>query len=92
MERQKIVVLSLVLFCSLVVAGIVWADGVPTIPWSVIGGGGGHLEVAPYILDGTIGQPVVGWVSNLPYELCAGYWCGAVIPYRVYLPLVLRNY
>ena len=91
MNRQKIVVLSLVLLCSLVAACVAWANGTPTISWSVIGGGGGHLEAAPYILDGTIGQPIVGQVANLPYELCAGFWCQVAAQYRVYLPLVLRN-
>ena len=91
MDRQKIVVLSLVLLCSLVAAGVAWADGTPTISWSVIGGGGGRLETSPYILDGTIGQPIVGQAASLPYELCAGFWCQVAAQYRVYLPLVLRN-
>jgi len=43
-------------------------------------------------LDGTIGQAMVGVVSSAPYELCSGFWCGTAAQYRVYLPLVLRNY
>ena len=57
----------------------------------VIGGGGGHSEASPYTLDGTVGQAVAGVVSNAPYELCAGFWCG-MGRYKVYLPLVLRDF
>jgi hypothetical protein len=42
----------------------------------VIGGGGGHSEVGNHTLEGTVGQGVVGTVSNSPYKLCAGFWCG----------------
>jgi hypothetical protein len=58
---------------------------------SVIGGGGGRLEQSPYALDGTIGQSVVGQSGQTPYDLCAGFWCGAGSHHAVYLPLVLRN-
>ncbi|MBC7226209.1 MAG: hypothetical protein H5T61_03130 [Thermoflexales bacterium] len=74
----------------LLLTGSVMAQGASSIPWSVIGGGGGHAEAAPYALDGTVGQPIVGQVSN--YSLCSGYWCGAAAQVRVYLPLVLRNF
>ncbi len=86
--KQVTLLLLLVLF---LLAGNVMAQGAPSIPWSVIGSGGGHAEAGSYTLDGTVGQPIVGQVSNLPYSLCSGYWCGAAAPYRVYLPLVLRN-
>jgi len=87
---RRAVILALLTFFLL--AGAALAQGTPAIPWSVIGGGGGHAEGGAIIsLDSTIGQPIVGQVSNLPYDLCAGYWCGAAAQYRVYLPLVLRN-
>ncbi len=57
----------------------------------VIGGGGGHLQAGIYTLDATIGQAVTGRAVNSPYDLCAGFWCG-LGRYKVYLPLVLRNY
>lgn len=92
MNRQKALIVSMALLCSLVAVGVAWADGTPTISWWVVGGGGGHAEAAPYSLDDTIGQPVVGWVSQSSYDLCAGFWCLVAAEYRVYLPLVLRNY
>ena len=77
------------LLAFFLLAGAALAQG-PAIPWSVIGGGGGHAEAAPYALDGTLGQPIVGQAASPPYDLCAGYWCGAP-PYRIYLPLLLKN-
>ena len=73
--------------------GVVLANGGPAIDWYVIGAGGGHVESSDgvYALDGAIGQPVAGVTSNTPYELCAGFWCGATAEYLIYLPLVLRN-
>jgi len=75
----------------LLLAGVILANGTPSIDRYVIGGGGGHSEAAPYTLDGTIGQPVVGLASGDGYELCSGFWCGAAAGYEIYLPLVLRN-
>jgi hypothetical protein len=56
----------------------------------VIGGGGGRSEAGSYVLRGTAGQPVAGTTTSSPYDLCAGFWCGAGI-YTVHLPLVLRE-
>jgi len=79
------------LLAFFLLAGAALAQG-PAIPWSVIGSGGGHAEGGATIsLDSTIGQPIVGQVSNLPYDLCAGFWCSGV-GCQLYLPLVLRNY
>jgi len=75
----------------LLLAGVILANGTPSIDRYVIGGGGGHSEATPYALDGTIGQPVVGLASGDGYELCSGFWCGAAVEYKIYLPLVLRN-
>ncbi len=80
----------LVLLALFLLTGAALAQGAPNVNWSVIGGGGGRAEAAPYALDGTVGQPIVGRVGNSPYDLCAGFWCGAAAQYRIYLPLVLR--
>lgn len=90
-RAAKRVTIPLSLAILLLLAGIVLASGsTPTVDWWVVGGGGGHVEASPYALDGTIGQGAVGEVSN-SYELCSGFWCGAA-EYRIYLPLVLRNW
>jgi hypothetical protein len=75
----------------LLLASTASAGGSIAIYPYVIGGGGGHSQADPYVLDGTVGQAVAGTVSNTPYDLCAGFWCG-MGQYKVYLPLVLRNY
>jgi hypothetical protein len=57
----------------------------------VIAGGGGHSEGDGLTLDGTVGQAVVGTTSQVPYDLCSGFWCG-MGKYTFYLPLVLRDW
>ncbi len=90
MKRTRIF-LSLVAF--LLLAGVALANAsVPTVDWWVIGGGGGHAEAGNYALDGTIGQALVGTASDTGYELCSGFWCGAAVKYKIYLPVVLRNF
>ena len=88
MRKQTIAALAVVLFSSLLLTGLVLAQGV--VDWDVTGGGGGHAEAGIYSLDGTIGQAIVGRISNTPYELCAGFWCGAATDYKVYLPVVIK--
>lgn len=87
---KRTVLLALV--ALLLLSGVVLANGTQAIDWHVIGGGGGHVEAAPYALDGTVGQAVVGVVTDAGYELCSGFWCRAVAGYKIYLPLVLRNW
>jgi len=62
------------------------------LSWHVIGGGGGQSSSAGHTLMGTVGQPLVGAVSSGSHALCSGFWCGGVVQYRIYLPLVLRNH
>ncbi len=88
---MKRATLPLYLAAFLLLAGVVLAAGAPTIDWDVRGGGGGHAEAAPYALDGTIGQAVVGPATDTGSELCAGFWCGVAVRYETYLPLVLRQ-
>ena len=52
-------------------------------------GGGGHGESGAYVLDGSIGQPILGTGETPPYTLCGGFWCGSG-RYRIHLPSVLR--
>ena len=45
-----------------------------------------------YAINATVGQGAIGWTNSDNYGVGAGYWYGAVVEYRIYLPLVLRNY
>jgi hypothetical protein len=84
---------ALILLGGLILAGIARAAA-PTITlerW-VIGGGGGRSVDGTTVLQGTIGQPVVGRVSSAAYELDAGFWASVGAPRRVYVPAVLSAY
>ncbi len=77
----------------ILLSGVVLANGVAVVvDRYVVGGGGGYVEADPYALSGTVGQAVVGVASSVgDYELCSGFWCGQVVEYKIYLPLLLRN-
>ena len=90
MTTKRMLILALAVF--FLASGFALAmDDTPAIDWSVIGSGGEHAETAPYTLDGTIGQAMVGMVSNGSYELCSGFWCLALKEYKIYLPFVLNH-
>jgi len=63
------------------------------LTWNTVDGGGyTWSEGGGYSLGGTIGQPDAGVLQGGGYTLVGGFWGGAAAQYRVYLPLVLRNY
>jgi len=66
------------------------------LTWSTVDGGGGTFSVGGgYSLAGTAGQPDAGQLTGGDYSLAGGFWSGGVqtgSPYRVYLPVVLRNH
>jgi len=100
MSERKAFALSAAFLCGLLVSGVALAMSSASyaIEWDVIGGGGGAITGAGYAMNTTIGQAAVGTVSGGNYELCAGYWCGVAAPaapppeYKIYLPIVLKNY
>ena len=55
-------------------------------------GSGGAASSTNYAVNFTVGQSVIGSFSGTNYSGCLGFWCGAAAQYRVYLPLVLRNF
>lgn len=76
-------------------AGIALAQsgGGYDLSWSTIDGGGYTFsEGGGYSLGGTIGQADAGALSGGGYTLAGGFWGGAAAQYRVYLPLVVRNF
>jgi hypothetical protein len=61
--------------------------------WTVDGGGDTAVSTGGgYTLGGTIGQSDAGVFTGDDYTLAGGFWGGASAEYRVYLPLVVRNY
>jgi hypothetical protein len=83
--------LLLLLSAFVGLSGVGLESGAVSINWSVIGGGGTQVHSTPYSLDSTIGQAVVGTTADTALELCSGFWCGAQVGYRVYLPLMPHN-
>ena len=59
--------------------------------WTADGGGETFSAGGNYSLGGTIGQPDAGLLAGPGYTLAGGFWSGAGQPYRIYLPLVVRN-
>jgi len=89
------ILVLLVLTALFLLASVAFAqsDGGYDLTWSTIDGGGATWsECGGYSLGGTIGQPDAGAISGGGYTLAGGFWGGGLIPYRINLPLVLRNY
>ena len=84
--------ISLLIVCALLLATSAWAATNATdLSWNVLGGGGGRLESGSVVVEGTLGQPVAGVISQSPLELCSGYWCDTgVSGHQIFLPLVRR--
>jgi len=55
-------------------------------------GGGGAANSTNYAVNFTVGQSVASTSSSANHEVCLGYWCGGAAQYRIFLPLVLRNF
>jgi hypothetical protein len=61
------------------------------IKWDTLAGGVGSLQSASYVVNSTIGQPVIGFETSTSYQLGSGYWYGVTEQYAIYLPLILRS-
>jgi hypothetical protein len=53
-------------------------------------GGGGAASSTNYAVNLTIGQSATGGSSSANYAAGLGYWYGAAVGYKVYLPIVLK--
>ena len=64
------------------------------LTWSTVDGGGGTFSTGGgYSLGGTAGQPDAGLLAGGNYDLAGGFWQGGTGGvYRVYVPVVVRNY
>ncbi len=63
------------------------------LTWSTVDGGGHTFNAGEgYALGGTAGQPDAGLSFGGGYTLAGGFWGGGVVPYRLYLPIVLRAF
>jgi hypothetical protein len=91
--------MMVILVVGLLTTGAVWASiayaqtgGGYDLTWSTIDGGGYMFSTGGgYSLGGTMGQPDAGAMSGGGYTLAGGFWGGAVVEYKVYLPLVIKG-
>jgi len=93
-------ILLVIILVMLVSAEDIRSSADPQITWSVVGGGGGHVETedSKVALDSSIGQTVVGEVSASTdvntTDLCAGFWCAWeswLDWFKAYLPITLQD-
>lgn len=97
--KTKLLILALALALSLAATGVVAArmavanNGVAQPRW-VLSGGAADSAAGDVTLRATLGQPVVGAITsgNGGIALGQGFWHGAAPGYKIYLPLIVRNY
>jgi hypothetical protein len=90
--RRLTVVLVLALMLVIPVLAHAQSGGGYDLSWSTIDDGGGTSVGGGYALNGTIGQPDVGiTLAGGGYSLVGGFWGGALTPYRVHLPVVIKG-
>lgn len=96
MSKRKIVLIVLMLGALASISGVLLAPAAYDTSRYVVAGGGDRVQGANYGVISTMGQGVASGVGEFGYSAhygaCAGFWCGGIPPYKVYLPLVLRNY
>jgi len=95
MTKRMLIVIAGLFICGLLLAGVALAMDSTNyrLDWftPLTGGGGEPAESDHYAVNLTVGQSAIGTSSSTNYEGCLGYWCG-IVEYRVFLPLVLRDY
>lgn len=90
-KRVKTIFLGVILLVGLAAGTLVLAQSSANydLSWNVFGGGGGRSTSANYIVDGTIGQQVVGQSVSSSYGLSSGFWFGDS-GVRLYLPTIAK--
>ncbi|MBU0494556.1 MAG: hypothetical protein KKA73_30920 [Chloroflexi bacterium] len=96
MNRKHLIPLTIGLLCALLLAGHALAGRSSTnyrLDWftPLTGGGGGPANSSNYAVNFTVGQSAMGASFSTNYGAGLGYWYG-IGEYRIYLPLVLRDY
>jgi hypothetical protein len=86
------VLLIVILLPALLLASVALALDTPqTLIRHVHGSGGQQVAAGSFVLDGTLGEPIVGpSVAAGEYKLSSGYWREITHNTRLFLPLVRR--
>ena len=94
MKPTRKILLALAALLLLVGGAVVHAQtgGGYDLSWNTVDGGGAMFSTGgSYSLGGAIGQPDAGTLSGGGYTLVGGFWGGAAVQYKVFLPLVLKQ-
>ena len=98
MKRIYLIIIALVLALWLALPTLARSNAAPTttnynLSWFTIDGGGAmNVSGGPYSLSSTIGQPDAGAMTGGSYTINSGFWGGSLTKYKVYLPLMLKNF
>ena len=89
---KKFTVILLLLGASLLLSAVLLtaAPTAVTIPWQVVGSGGGESSGGAFAVAGTIGQGITAVSNDSTLHLSSGYWNGTLTDYSVYLPIVIK--
>jgi hypothetical protein len=88
--KKVILSMSLVLLILMSVGAIALAANGYEIGWYSISGGGGQVTsyTGVYTISASVGQPVVGGVTQNETEVCSGFWCGVWSIVHIFLPFI----
>jgi len=91
--KRAAIFLALAAFLLVASVALAQSGGGYDLSWNTVDGGGYTFSAGgDYALGGTIGQPDAGLLIGGGYILGGGFWRGgALAPYRIYLPLLLRS-
>jgi hypothetical protein len=91
--KQATILLTLIVLLLLAGSAMAMSSTNYRLDWftPLTSGGGGAASSPNYAVNVTIGQSATGPSSSTNYQVGLGYWYGAVVGYKIYLPLVLRN-
>jgi uncharacterized membrane protein YuzA (DUF378 family) len=91
MNRFRILALILVLLCSLTLTIVTLAQSSANydLPWHVIGSGGSRMSSANYMVNGTLGQLIVGYTKSTNYLISQGFWIQK--RHEIFLPTILKD-
>ena len=88
---KKLSILLLLLGSLLLSAALLTAAPTAlTIPWQVVGSGGGDSSDGAFAVSGTIGQGITAVSNDSTLNLSSGYWNGTSGNHSVYLPVVIK--
>jgi len=95
-KPRRIVLAVLILGSLMLISGVLLTTSAYDMGRHVIAGGGDRVQGTSYGVISTMGQGAASGAGDFgtsaSYGACAGFWCGGIPQFKIYLPLVLRDY